>query len=237
MVTLVDHSLEVRFSPGAHGLLPVGPGTCWCLYWAPLPLSSQSLYLFIPSGLRYSSPSSRKPSYPSRTGLKAPISPFHSISALIHRAYHPATTWKTCDSSIQPKIQTLSSIDKSCLKRCTWREILHLRMDCFLKYLESIPVCLLLPPYAFHSFPFSLPPNTLSISRYIILLCSNYKPVIKLNIYKRLVIFGFTKELSCFKFNGILVLVHNAMGKKQGEEKECFMTQLSSDSQPFTTFR
>lgn len=68
---------------GAHGLSPVGLELARTSDEPPHPLSSQSLYLLIPSGLSYNSPSSGKPPYPSRTDLEAPTAPSHSISSLI----------------------------------------------------------------------------------------------------------------------------------------------------------
>ena len=85
------------------------------------------------------------------------------------------TTCEHCDSFFQSKNQALSSIDKSSLKRCTWKEI-PLKVDCFFKYMKSILVRLFfLPCFPLHSASFSLTPSALSIYEHV-LLCLNYKP-------------------------------------------------------------
>lgn len=109
-----------------------------------------------------------------------------------------------------------------------------------LRHLESISVHFLSSSqFLFHSAPSPLPPNALSILRYMYCFaCLNYKPIIELNVYKRLVTLVSLKLLM-FKSNGVLVSVHNAMGKKQKEEmvsKGSLRTQLRSDSQPATCF-
>lgn len=192
--------------------------------------SPTCLALLILPGLSYNCHSPRKPSFPSRTGLETHTSCFYRTCSFICRTYPTVTTCGNCSSSFQPKNQTSSSIDQSCPKRHTWKDILHLKIDCFQKYLERISVHLLSSLHlTLCSVPFSHPPNALSKQTHIVLLYLNDKPRLKLNIYKGLVTLV---SLRCSHISSTMVFFSwftmpqaRDREKNEGGTIECVKTQ------------